>query len=125
MGNLKFTSFLTLIAFLSFTTLAYPAKADETTPGYESVPELFLRASTHKSGDFFRSVSLKGQLNLILGFNQFPENQITRDAKLINILSQDFQRHMVGEDRLRTRDIANPFQSSLNENPSYLGPLTP
>jgi len=94
-------------------------------PEYESVQNLFWRASTNHSGDFFDAISFEGQANTILGFNGFPENQISKDVEIITILTYEFLDHQTNQIPLRTRDLNNPYQSSLQEYPSYYIPFSP
>lgn len=131
MRDKRLTFLLAIITCLGVGGFNSGAKADEVTeyvdspPRYESVPELFLRAYTANSGDFFRSVDYEAQFNLIFGFNEFPENQITTDTEILHILSEDYQEHVTEGELIRTRDLPNPYESSLNENPAYLPPFTP
>lgn len=91
----------------------------------ESIQEKFWRAYTTNSGDFFRSVSIPNQFNIILGFDQFPENQIEKDASILGILTKDYLQHITISEPLRTRNLPNPYQESILTNPSYIQPLTP
>ncbi|TVQ46799.1 MAG: serine/threonine protein kinase [Gloeocapsa sp. DLM2.Bin57] len=132
MNKKRSTALLSVIALLSLGTLTLTAQAEPvvvedfvTTAQPETIPDLFLRAFTQNSGNFFTSVSYEGQFNLIFGFNEFPENQITRDAELTSIFSQDLMRQQANQVPLRTRDLANPYQSSLLQQPSYYTPFTP
>ena len=60
------------------------------------------------------------QLNTIVGFTGFPEQHINRDAKAVY---QVYQAGMAKQasmgDSMITRDLANPYDTSLRENPSY------
>lgn len=66
-----------------------------------------------------------GQLNTIFGWRKFPqgsypENNITEDGLLLYaILSDYFRQLQEREPIIRTRDLANPFDTSLRENPQY------
>ena len=91
-----------------------------------SLPETLVRALNHESGHFFRNNSIRSQAELIFGFGDlgqasFPEKEIARDAELVEILYKDSLEQQVSSDPvLRTRDLDNPFDSSLLNNPSYL-----
>ena len=131
MNKNKFTTLLSLIALLSLSTLtrqgqAEPLNQDLTsfTPR-ESIPNLINAAFNHNSGDYFTSTSFAGQFNLILGFDQFPENQIAKDTEILSILTNDLTRQQGNQEPLRTRDLANPYGSSLQQDPSYYIPFTP
>lgn len=86
--------------------------------------ELVNQAFSQNSGDFFQQADLSGQLNTIFGWSNFPqgsfpENNITRDGLLLNaILADYFKQLQQGEPTMRTRDIPNPFDSSVGETPN-------
>jgi hypothetical protein len=131
MNNQKFTTLLSLVALLSLSTLTRPGQAEQInqdmtsfTPR-ESIPNLINNAFTHNSGDYFTSTSFAGQFNLILGFDQFPENQIAQDTEILTILINDLVRQQGQPEPLRTRDLDNPYGSSLQQDPSYYIPFTP
>ena len=131
MNNQKFTTLLSLAALLSLSTLTPPGQAEPVnqdltsfTPR-EPIPNLFWNAFTHNSGDYFTSTSFAGQFNLILGFDQFPENQIAKDTEILTILTDDLIRQQGNQEPLRTRDLANPYGSSLQQDPSYYIPFSP
>ena len=95
----------------------------------ETVPEVFNRAFYHGLGDAIEQFSLGGQLNFIFGWRAFPqgsftENQIARQARLVNILSRDaFNQQNSGGPIIRTRDLNNPFNTSVQQSPDYLPPV--
>ncbi|WP_017293712.1 hypothetical protein [Geminocystis herdmanii] len=76
--------------------------------------------STH-SGNFFEGASLAGQIDTILGMRSFPqgsfpENNITNDALLLNVIMYDYFRQLKeGDPTIRTEDLPNPFDTSLRE----------
>ncbi len=49
-------------------------------------------------------------------------NMITRDAKLTETLYYDVMQQQQSGPLIRTQDLPNPFDTSLQENPSYLSP---
>lgn len=91
-----------------------------------SLPELINQAYWENSGDFFESATIRGQLNFILGWRNFPEgsyaeNNITRDSLLMTIIVNDyFKQLQQREPTIRTKDLPNPFNSSVNQNSCYL-----
>ena len=91
-----------------------------TTPIiYESVQDLFQKAITYESGNFFTNRSQEAQLQLILGVGEsersgFPENELTRDTNLVHILYKDYLRQQAGGEPIRTRDLENPYDRSLS-----------
>lgn len=127
-----FRSNLMLMAgtiILSVSSLSGVARAnpdDSTTQSeplpppivYESIPDLFQQAISYESGTYFSNRSTQVQLQLILGTSEtgrsgFPENQLTRDTQLVHILYEDYLRQQAGEDQIRTRDLENPYSTSL------------
>jgi hypothetical protein len=128
--NKSFTSLIAILTSLGISGFvsianAEPVKEYEETAEPESISGIFNRTFFDHSGDFFRSTSYEGQFNLILGFEQFPENQVIKDTENLGILMRDYQRHTVYDQPLKTRNIPNPYQSSLEENPSYYVPFSP
>lgn len=107
----------------------------ETTPtavgSRESLAETFERAFFDNMDSFYESTDPIDQLNTQLGIipfkipAAFPENQIARDAKLVNILYTDAMKQQSSLPPVRTRDLSNPFDTSLRENPNYIRPASP
>jgi hypothetical protein len=82
--------------------------------------ETFEEAYFTKSGDAFESDDWSRQLNTIFGFNRFPELQIATEGELVNTIYHDGLKQQAGSAALiRTRDLNNPFNTSLGENPNY------
>jgi S-layer homology domain len=96
------------------------------TDSSESLTDAFGRAFNENSGTFYESTGLLGQLNTILGIVSFtvpaafPENQIVRDAELISIMYKDAIEQQSSLPRLRTRDLPNPYETSVLESPDYV-----
>lgn len=73
-----------------------------------------------KSGDAFASDNWGTQLNTILGFKRFPELQISVEGELVNTIYHDgLAQQTASGSLIRTRDLNNPFNTSLGENPDY------
>jgi len=89
--------------------------ADETTSG------VFNRAFFKNTPNFFRDQSIEHQFNNIFGQgtlikNSYPENQDRRDANLVDIIYKDTLKQQVSSGPvLRTRDLPNPYSSSILE----------
>ena len=104
-----------------------PSATAQTEP-QENLAETFHRALFENSGDSFEAGSIWGQINLIFGFTalpegSFPENQISRDARQIDILYKEaLKQQNQSQPMIRTRDLSNPFDSSILNNPTYLPP---
>ena len=113
--SIKFTklSQILIATFISSYVIAEPAKA-------ESIPETFREAYFENSGNAFQNGTIRGQLEFILGIDGFPETKISRDGKLIDIIYKDVMKQQAQSGpRLVTRDLSNPFQTSVSEHPEY------
>lgn len=134
------SKFSRLMAIATLTTLtciitnpseAQPVNSDQSTTievvedtTFLNMNELVNRAFSQNSGDFFQQADLSGQLNTIFGWRNFPqgsfpENNITRDGLLLNAILADYFKQLQQENpTMRTRDIPNPFDSSVGETPN-------
>lgn len=116
-----FGGFLVLLA----TGLIFPAvaSAETETPNYETANDAFERAYFRHDRNFYENNTPKRQLQNFLGNgsgfrNTFPENEIARDAELMNTLYRDVMTQQVGNDPyLRTPDLPNPYDTSLLASP--------
>ncbi|MDV3001558.1 MAG: hypothetical protein N5P05_003164 [Chroococcopsis gigantea SAG 12.99] len=96
-------------------------------PNVSNIPELFNRAFNNNTGRFYELGSLSGQANNIFGWRTFPmgsffDNMVSRDSQLVNTVYRDVMQQQTSGPLIRTRDLENPFSSSLSENPDYLSP---
>jgi hypothetical protein len=133
----KFSHFMAIATLTTLTCIiANPSEAqtvnsDQSTTievVEESTPlnmnELVNLAFSENSGNFFQQADLSGQLNTIFGWRNFPqgsfpENNITRDGLLLNAILADYFKQLQQENPpIRTRDIPNPFDSSVGETPN-------
>ncbi|MGK7873553.1 MAG: hypothetical protein AB4426_09655 [Xenococcaceae cyanobacterium] len=95
----------------------------------ESIPDAMERAFFYESGTSLENYTIGSQLNLIFGWMTFPEgsypeNQITRDAGRFHTIYRDAMiQQGTSDPMIRTRDLRNPFDTSLRQNPSYISPL--
>lgn len=92
-------------------------------PG-DSLDNVFTRASYNATGRFYEIMNISGQANQIFGWRTFPgsffDNQITSDALTVETVHHDAMRQQMGGPPMVTRDLLNPFDTSLRENPEYL-----
>lgn len=92
-------------------------------PG-DTLENVFTRASYNDTGRFYEITNISGQANQIFGWRTFPgsfyDNQITNDGLTVETVYQDALRQQMGGPRIVTRDLFNPFDTSLRENPEYL-----
>jgi hypothetical protein len=99
----------------------------DTAVNFNNIPGLFNRAINNETGRFYDHTTILGQLNTMFGWRTFPEgsffdNMITRDAKLTETLYYQIMQAQQAGPLIRTADLPNPFDTSLQENPSYLSP---
>jgi hypothetical protein len=106
-------------------------KTPQTATSQDSLNEVFERAFFHNMNSFYESTGILDQLNTQLGIYPFkvpaafPENQIARDAELLHEIYKDALQQQSSLPRMRTRDLPNPFDTSLLENPGYIRPAAP
>ncbi len=117
----KLSSILLITVAMSATASAVKAEKIDTRPGI-SVADVFENAYFENSGNTFEESSFIGQLNTIFGFQSFPERKISADAKAIDQTFRKFgaKQYRVGSP-IKTKDLTNPYSTSLQENPSYIG----
>ncbi|MCS6942853.1 MAG: hypothetical protein NZ901_10600 [Geminocystis sp.] len=118
---------LTVVATFGFQKGAYPSPPEESTTNPLSVDQLITKLYNHHSGDFFEQSSIEGQLNNIFGvgafpeFRGFPEKNTVSDGRLLSVVVRDYFKQLQDNGPIiRTPDLANPFNTSLLENPEYL-----
>ena len=119
---------LSLTASLIPSVAIAQVQIQPMSPQPESLPEMFERAFNHGLGNAMEQTTIGSQLNLIFGWRSFPqgsfpENQINRQASLLHTLFVDAMAQQTQKDAiLRTRDLANPFNTSIQQDPNYLSP---
>jgi hypothetical protein len=104
--------------------VAFPSvvAAETEAPNYETANDAFNRAFFRNDRNFYENISAKRQLDSIFGagsvHSSFPENEIARDAELVNTLYRDVLTQQVGNDPyIRTPDLPNPYGTSLLMSP--------
>lgn len=128
------TTISLLLTSLGSTALANPNSeavnphhSDETPViTYDNIGDLLQQAITYESGNFLNNRSISEQFQLIFGIggvksdglSSFPENEITRDSVLLHTIYEDYLQQQAGGDDIRTRDLENPFTTSLG-SPDY------
>ncbi len=116
------------LLMLMAITVSFPSTAvaetetEMETYNYQTPNEVFERAFFKNDPNFYDNKTLRRELDFILGAglgnNSFTENEIARDGKLVNILYRDILQQQVGNDPyIRTRDLPNPYGSSLMMSP--------
>lgn len=92
--------------------------------GSEPINTTFERAFFKNDPEFFRNRSPLRQIDSIFGVgsllrNSFTENEIRRDAELVDIFYRDLLNQQVGSDPIiRTPDLQNPYSSSILLSPN-------
>ena len=111
-----FTKLTKVLAIATIASLfAIEAKA-ETEP----LAELFEAAYFKNGEDAFVQSGFIGQINTIVGIPKFPEQDIAADGKEIHkTYEYMLELQTSSGEPLITRDLDNPYDTSLRENPSY------
>ena len=117
--SIKFTKLTKLSQFLVIATIAslfsIPAKAE-----MKSLPEAFEEAYFSRGKNAFEQSTILGQLDFLLGFTGFPDQHINADGEAVhNVYQQGIKKQAATGMRMLTRDLENPYNTSLRENPSY------
>jgi hypothetical protein len=119
----KFKTLGGLLVLIAAAFAPSVALADENVPSYETASDAMERAFFKNDPNFYRNNSFKRNLDLILGTgslfrNSFPENEIARDAELLNTVYRDVMMQQATNDPyIRTPDLPNPYNSSLMMSP--------
>ncbi|MDJ0618327.1 MAG: hypothetical protein QNJ63_16535 [Calothrix sp. MO_192.B10] len=113
--------FILMAATVGFPSVAV-ADTETETYNYQTPNEVFERAFFKNDPNFYRNNTFKRELDWMFGVgllkNSFPENEIARDAELVNIVYRDVLQQQVGNDPyIRTRDLPNPYGSSVMMSP--------
>lgn len=122
--GIKFPPLSGLLVLLT-TAIFFPAvaTAESVAPNYESTNDVFERAFFRHDRNFYENTTPKRQLDALLGSgsgfrNSFPENEIARDAELVNSLYRDvLTQQSMNDPYLRTPDLPNPYGTSLLMSP--------
>ena len=106
------------LALLGASLVVAPeALAQRQTP---SINDQFERAFFRSSGTFYQNRSIFSQIGFYLLPMTYPERQAARDAQRINRLYRSVMEVQHSSDPiLRTPDLTNPFNESLQTMPTY------
>ena len=114
---IKFTKLSKILVIATITTslCALEAQAE-----MEPLTEQFENAYFKKGKNAFWQSSILGQLDNIIGITGFPEQDIRRDGKAVdNVYQAGLEQQSKTGMKIITRDLENPYDTSLIENPSY------
>jgi len=121
--GIKFKALGGLLVLLA-ASISIPAFADDKgTTNYETANEIFDRAYFKNDRNFYGTNTFRRQIDWLVGSgslfrNSFPENEIARDAELVNVVYRDVLNQQVGNDPyIRTPDLPNPYNTSLMMSP--------
>jgi hypothetical protein len=121
--GIKFKALGGLLVLLA-ASISIPAFADDKgTTNYETANEIFDRAYFKNDRNFYGNNTFRRQIDWLVGSgslfrNSFPENEIARDAELVNVVYRDVLNQQVGNDPyIRTPDLPNPYNTSLMMSP--------
>jgi hypothetical protein len=128
--GIKFRPISGLLVLLA-TSVALPAvaNANETqTPNFPTSPttvDVFERSYFRNDRNFYENLTPNRQLDSLFGIGKdtsdsFPENEIAKDAELVNTLYRDvLAQQSTNDPYLRVLDLPNPYDSSLLMSPRY------
>ncbi len=119
--NLKLISGLLVLAATIGTSSI--AAAETETSNYQTPNEVFEKAFYENYPNFYNNGGLFREIDWIFGTgslfkNSFPENEIERDAELLNVLYQDMlEQQTTSDPYIRTPDLPSPYNTSLLASP--------
>ncbi|WP_071190227.1 hypothetical protein [Trichormus sp. NMC-1] len=124
--SIKFQTLSGLLLLLA-TSSAFPlaASAQMQTDNYAPINDTFERAYFRNDPNFYDNGSLQRQVDSLIGPGKkfgttFPDNEIAKDAELVNIVYRDLlTQQAMNDPYLRTPDLPNPYDSSLLMSPRY------
>ena len=114
--SIKFTKLSKALVIATIASLfAFEVKA-ETKPLHEAFKDAYFT----KGKDAYKQSEIFAQIDTIFGFTGFPEQHVSSDGKAVDKLYQlSLARQTSSGEALVTRDLENPYDTSLRENPSY------
>ena len=119
--SIKFTKLTKVLIIATITSLfSLEAKAD--TDPLDKVPlgDLFEAAYFENGENALTQSGVIAQFTTIIGIPKFPEQDIAGDAKEVHQLYEiALERQTSTGEPLITRDLENPYNTSLRTNPSY------
>ena len=118
--SIEFTKLSKILVIATIASLfSIEAKADDLLDKV-SLGEAFEAAYFANGEDAFRQSGIFGQINTIVGIPKFPEQDIAADAEEVHLLYElGLERQTSTGEPLITRDLDNPYDTSLREIPNY------
>ena len=114
--SIKSTKLTKVFLFAGIASIfSLPANA-EMKPLDEKFKDAYF---SHAKNAFYQS-SAASQIDTILGFTGFPDQHISGDAKAVHDVYQEgMAKQSAMGAKMVTRDLTNPYDTSLLQNPSY------
>lgn len=115
--SIKFTKLSKVLVIAAIASLF----AVEAQAQMKPLDDAFKDAYHKRGKNAFKQSNIIGQINTIVGLTGFPEQHIAADGKAVDQLYQQslIKQTSSGEYSV-TRDLENPYNTSLRENPSYI-----
>lgn len=119
--SIKFTKLTKVLIIATIASLfSLEAKADTDPLNEISLGEAFESAYFKNGENAFVQSGILSQITTIVGIPKFPEQDIAADAKEVDKLYKAaLKRQTSTGERLITRDLENPYDSSLRVDPGY------
>ncbi|BAZ32002.1 hypothetical protein NIES4074_44770 [Cylindrospermum sp. NIES-4074] len=114
-----------LVLLAASFTFPSVASGETQSPNSQTPNDTFEGAFFRHDRNFYENQSAKRQIDSLFGpgsgfRDSFPENEIARDAELVNTLYRDvLAQQSTNDPYLRTPDLPNPYDSSLLSSPRY------
>jgi hypothetical protein len=115
--SIKFTNIGKVLVIAAIASLFAVEVQAEMKPLDDAFKDAY-----HKRGkDAFKQSNILGQINTIVGLTGFPEQHVSADGKAVDQLyQQSLAKQTSSGEYSITRDLENPYNTSLRENPSYI-----
>ncbi|MCT7967364.1 hypothetical protein NG799_13560 [Laspinema sp. D1] len=116
--RLQLKTAIGVLALLGASVVVAPEAVAQSQP--RTIAEQFERAFFRSSDTFYQNRSIFDQISYYLLPMTYPERQAERDAERVNKLYEAVMQVQTSSDPIiRTRDLTNPFNESLQTMPSY------
>jgi hypothetical protein len=121
--NLKYQRLGSLIVLFGAAFGVPTVASAQTSPNSQSPNAVIERAFFKEDPNFYGNNTFSRNIDWMFGpgslfRNSFPENEISRDADLVNTVYRDLLAQQTTSDPiLRTPDLPNPYASSLLMSP--------
>lgn len=114
--SINFTKLTTILLVTGAASVfSLPTKAE-----MKPLDEQFQDAYFSNGKNAFVQSNILNQANTIVGFTGFPEQHINRDGQAVDkVYREGMARQSSMGERMMTRDLSNPYDTSIRENPSY------